>query len=135
MSSRIAGVIVKPNPKTMMMYRRMLKAMMRVFKGDYEMFHRSRIEFRKNILEYKDITTKKELNKVIFGFEEGRRMLLKNIMQGDLQKDGNYRWNVRREHAMGTSVKEGDMNPDEILEELKSLKDSSKKGIKDKDIQ
>ncbi|CAI2383704.1 unnamed protein product [Moneuplotes crassus] len=133
MSSKIIGEIAVPNPKTMMMYRRMLKAMMRAFKGDYEMFHMSRIEFRKNILEYKDIQTKKELNKVLFGFEEGRRMLLKNIMQGDLQNDGSYRWNVRREHAMGTSVKEWNDDPDKILEELKKIKDAPEPG-KDKDI-
>lgn len=29
-----------------MMYRRMLKSMMTVFDGDYEMFHRARIEVR-----------------------------------------------------------------------------------------
>ena len=37
------------NPKTLMMYRRMLKSMQRVFAGDYEMFHRARIEMRKSI--------------------------------------------------------------------------------------
>ena len=78
---------------------------------------------------------KKELNKVLYGFEEGRRMLLKNIMQGELQKDGNYRWNVRREHAMGTSVKDwDDKDPDQMLKEFKEMSDSTTSGIKDKDI-
>jgi len=27
-------------------------------------------------------------------------------VQGNLQADGNYRWKVRAEHAMGSSVKE-----------------------------
>ena len=31
-------------------------------------------------------------------------------MQGELQRDGNYRWNVRKEHAMGTSVKDWETN-------------------------
>ena len=38
-----------PNPKTLMMYRRMLKSMQTVFTGDHEMFHRSRIEMRRSI--------------------------------------------------------------------------------------
>lgn len=43
-----------PNPKTLMMYRRMLKSMQRVFAGDYEMFHRARIEMRKSIEAQKE---------------------------------------------------------------------------------
>ena len=53
--SHMVKEVVVPNPKTMMMYRRFLKAMMRVFKGDYEMFHRSRIALRANIQEYAHI--------------------------------------------------------------------------------
>ena len=70
--------------------------------------------------------TKKELNRVLFGFEEGRRMILKNIMQGELQEDGNYRWKVRKEHAMGTRVKQGDFTPEDVLEQLKELSDKDK---------
>jgi complex III assembly factor LYRM7 len=35
---------------TLMLYRRLLKTMMKVFDGDYEMFHKSRIEARYKIL-------------------------------------------------------------------------------------
>jgi hypothetical protein len=44
-----------PNPKTLMMYRRMLKSMQRVFTGDYEMFHKARIEMRRSIEASKDL--------------------------------------------------------------------------------
>ena len=37
------------------MYRRMLKSMMRVFDGDYEMFHRARLEVRQSIESQKEI--------------------------------------------------------------------------------
>lgn len=35
---------------TLMLYRRLLKTMMKTFDGDYEMFHRSRLDARKKIL-------------------------------------------------------------------------------------
>ena len=38
-----------PHMKTLAMYRRSLKAFMTIFKDDYEMFHRARIEFRRSI--------------------------------------------------------------------------------------
>ncbi len=38
-----------PYTKTLAMYRRMLKSMMVVFKGDPDMFHRCRLEIRKSI--------------------------------------------------------------------------------------
>ena len=38
-----------PYTKTLGMYRRMLKSMMIVFKGDFDMFHRCRMEIRKSI--------------------------------------------------------------------------------------
>jgi hypothetical protein len=40
---------------TLMFYRRLLKTMMKAFPGDYEMFHRSRIEARKKIIESKGL--------------------------------------------------------------------------------
>ena len=55
-------------------------------------------------------------------------------MQGDLQPDGSYRWNVRKEHAMGTSVKDWgdtDQMADDI-EKMREAEESFKKetGIK-----
>lgn len=44
----MSGVLV-PNKKTLGMYRRMLKSMQVVFAGDFEMFHRCRIEIRRSI--------------------------------------------------------------------------------------
>lgn len=55
-----------PNPKTLTMYRRMLKSMMDVFDGDYEMFHRARLEVRQSIEEKKTVTDPKEINELLF---------------------------------------------------------------------
>ena len=43
-----------PYLKTLGMYRRMMKSLMVVFKGDPEMFHRCRIEVRRSIEATKD---------------------------------------------------------------------------------
>ncbi len=94
-----------PNPRTVAMYRRLLKSMMRVFKGDYEAFHRIRIQARKEILKNSEITTQAELNQKLFEAEEARNLLLTQLMQGVLQDEGHYRWVVRREHAMGANPK------------------------------
>ena len=52
-------------------------------------------------------------------------MMLNHVMQGDLQPDGTYRWNVRKEHAMGTTVKEWNFDdPDAAIQQLKDIKDS-----------
>lgn len=40
---------------TLMFYRRLLKTMMKSFAGDYNMFHQSRIEARKKIIESADL--------------------------------------------------------------------------------
>jgi hypothetical protein len=32
--------------------------------------------------------------------------MLKSVVQGNLQEDGNYRWKIRQEHAMGANVKD-----------------------------
>lgn len=88
------------------MYRRMLKSMMRVFDGDFEMFHRARIEVRRSIEDQKDLRNVSEINELLFQYEESRRILLKNVYQGKLQEDGNYRWKLRADHAMGSSVKD-----------------------------
>lgn len=73
------------NPRVTALYRRQLKTLMTVFKGDYEMFHRSRMAIRGEILKYKDETDQVKINKLLFGFEEGRRALLSGIMQVDSQ--------------------------------------------------
>ena len=41
-----------------------------VFKGDYEMFHLSRIAVRKEILKFRDEKDPVQVNKYLFGFEE-----------------------------------------------------------------
>lgn len=48
------------------MYRRMLKSMMVVFKGDPEMFHRCRVEIRKSIYDNKDETDLGKINELLF---------------------------------------------------------------------
>ncbi len=63
------------------MYRRMLKSMMVVFKGDFEMFHRCRMEVRRSILESKDETDPVKINEMLFQFEETRRILLQSVVQ------------------------------------------------------
>ena len=98
--------VTTPNPKVLMMYRRMLKSMMRVFANDYEMFHRARMEVRASIEEHAHETDKAKINQLLFDYEESRRILLKSVVQGNLQEDGSYRWKLREEHAMGSSIKD-----------------------------
>jgi len=95
-----------PHLKTLTMYRRMLKSMQIVFEGDFEMFHRARIEFRRSIEDQKEERDLAKVNELLFQYEETRRILLKSVVQGNLQQDGNYRWKIRADHAMGSSVKE-----------------------------
>ena len=101
----MASRVTVPNPKTLAMYRRMLKSLSVVFRGDYEMFHKSRLEIKRSIQSFATETDPLKVNKLIFDFEEGRRALENQIMQGNLQPDGTYRWKVRKEHAMGAQVK------------------------------
>lgn len=79
---------------------------MTIFKGDHEMFHKTRISVRKNIEMQADETDTAKINQYLFEYEEGRRQLEQGVVQGNLQQDGTYRWKVRKEHAMGASVKE-----------------------------
>ena len=69
-----------PHPKTLAMYRRMCKSLMTVFEGDYEMFHRSRIEVRRSIEEYKDERDIAKVNELLFQYEESRRTMLKSVV-------------------------------------------------------
>ena len=73
-----------PHPKTLAMYRRMLKSMQRVFHNDYEMFHRARIEFRRSITEHKDERRAANVNELLFQYEETRLMLLQKVVQGNV---------------------------------------------------
>ena len=61
------------------MYRRMLKSMMRVFDGDFEMFHRARIEVRQSIQAQSELRDVTEVNEQLFQYEESRRILLKSV--------------------------------------------------------
>jgi hypothetical protein len=70
------------------------------------MFHTARIEIRKSIEATGDERDPAKIAEMLFQYEESRRMLLQNVVQGNLQEDGTYRWKVRKEHAMGASIKE-----------------------------
>jgi hypothetical protein len=48
------------------MYRRMLKTMMVVFKNDFEMFHRARIEVRRSIEAGKHERELIKVNEMLF---------------------------------------------------------------------
>jgi len=104
MSSNILMKV--PNPKTLMMYRRMLKSMQTVFHGDYEMFHKARIEMRRSIEAQSEERDPAKVAELLFQYEETRRILLQGVVQGNLQEDGTYRWKIRKEHAMGAAVKD-----------------------------
>lgn len=80
----------------------MLKTMMRTFEGDYEMFHRSRIEARRLILENKELTDEVEIQDKIFIGEEARELLRVNVMQGTVQPSGVVRLKARREHCLSS---------------------------------
>ena len=95
-----------PYKPTLAFYRRLLHTMMKTFVGDVNMFHRVRIEARRKILENKDETDEVKIQKLIFFGEESRDFLEKNLIQANLQaKTGKYRLHVRKEHALGTTVK------------------------------
>ena len=55
-----------PYKKTLGMYRRMLKSMQIVFAGDYEMFHRCRMEIRNSIVQTKDERDPAKINELLF---------------------------------------------------------------------
>jgi len=55
-----------PHLKTLTMYRRMCKTMMVVFKNDYEMFHRARIELRRSIESQKEERDLHKVNELLF---------------------------------------------------------------------
>ena len=71
-----------PYKPTLALYRRILKTMMQSFSGDYEMFHRCRIETRKKILEHQAETDVVQIHNHIFLGEEAREFMEKNIIQG-----------------------------------------------------
>lgn len=81
---------------TLMLYRRLLKTMMKTFDGDYEMFHKSRIEARNKIKENKDLTDPVQIQEKIFFGEEIREFLETSVLQGKLQENGNYRFKARK---------------------------------------
>ena len=95
-----------PHLKTLAMYRRMVRSLYTVFENDPEMFHRTRIEIRRSIEEHKEERDLMKVNELLFQYEETRRILLTKLVQGNLQQDGNYRWKIRPEHAMGSSIKD-----------------------------
>ena len=62
------------------MYRRTLKSFMTIFKDDYEMFHRARIEFRRSIESHADVREQAKVNELLFQYEETRRTMLQKIV-------------------------------------------------------
>ena len=76
-----SSILLKvPNPKTLMMYRRMLKSMQTVFQGDYQMFHRARIEMRRSIESQKEERDAAKVAELLFQYEETRRVLLQSVV-------------------------------------------------------
>ena len=69
---------------------------MKTFDGDYEMFHRARIEARKQIKQHKDLTDPVQIQEKIFIGEETRDFFESNVIQGNLQESGNYRFKIRK---------------------------------------
>lgn len=59
-------ITIVPHLKTLAMYRRMNKSLMTVFAGDFEMFHRARIEVRRSIEEHKDERDTAKVNEFLF---------------------------------------------------------------------
>lgn len=90
-----------------MFYRRLLKTMMQVFEGDYNMFHRVRLEARRKILESRHLTDPVEIQNKIFEGEECRDFLQVNVMQGHVQDNGNFRLKARPAHGVSAALKDG----------------------------
>jgi hypothetical protein len=59
--------------------------MMVVFKNDFEMFHRARIELRRSIEASKGERELSKVNELLFQYEEARRVLAEKVVQGNLQ--------------------------------------------------
>lgn len=70
------SMVTVPHRKTLGMYRRMLKSMQIVFKGDFEMFHRCRLEVRRSIDSQREERDPAKINEMLFQYEETRRILL-----------------------------------------------------------
>lgn len=70
------SIVTVPHRKTLGMYRRMLKSMQIVFKGDFEMFHRCRLEVRRSIDSQREERDPAKINEMLFQYEETRRILL-----------------------------------------------------------
>jgi complex III assembly factor LYRM7 len=60
---------------TLMFYRRLLKTMMKVFTGDYNMFHHVRMDARKEIKKNASLRDPVEIQDKIFFGEEARDCL------------------------------------------------------------
>lgn len=69
-----------PHVKTLTMYRRMLKTMMVVFKNDFEMFHRARIEVRRSVESTAGERDLAKVNELLFQYEEARRVLSEKVI-------------------------------------------------------
>mmetsp|Transcript_4759 Transcript_4759/g.5198 ORF Transcript_4759/g.5198 Transcript_4759/m.5198 type:complete len:118 (-) Transcript_4759:67-420(-) len=94
-----------PYAGTLLFYRRLLKTMMRTFDGDVEMFHKVRLEARREILKNKDEKDEVKVQNFIFYGEEIRDFLDVNLIQGNIQPSGHYRLKVRKEHGLGATIK------------------------------
>ena len=70
-----------PYKGTLLFYRRLLKTMMKTFEGDYEMFHRTRLEARREIIKNKDEMDHLKVRDLIFQGEEVRDFLKINLIQ------------------------------------------------------
>lgn len=91
---------------TLALYRRLLHTMMKVFNGDFNMFHKVRLETRKKIFENRNETDEVKIQNLIFDGEEARDLLEKNLIQATLQKNGRYKMYPRKENGLGVNIKE-----------------------------
>jgi hypothetical protein len=71
-------------------YRRLLKTVQVVFKGDHHALHQGRKQLREEFQKNRFVTDADELAELYGGIDEVDEMLRFNIVQGKLNDKGNY---------------------------------------------
>ena len=71
-------------------YRRLLKSAQSVFRNDTYAINMARLQLREEFLKNKNVTDPHDLAQLMRGVEEADEMLRFNIVQGTMNKRGNY---------------------------------------------
>ena len=90
-------------------FRRLLKTSRSAFNGDIPAVEAARIQLKAEFLKHKDVRDEAQLRELYKGIEEVDEMLRFNIVQGTLNKRGNYDVNLSMENKV--TIEAGNVNP------------------------